>query len=82
MIQYSPLAGSSYINLPKEIDLPQTGLIDIHNIDDNECFKQSLVRCLYPSDHHPAIIIKAETDFTKQLAFKDIKFPVKMRNIH
>ena len=39
MIQYSPLVGSSYINLPKEIDLPQTGLIDIHNINDNECFK-------------------------------------------
>ena len=35
----NPLAGSSYIKLPKELDHPRKGLINIQNIDDNECFK-------------------------------------------
>ena len=37
--KYNPLAGSSYIKLPKELDHPRKGLINIQNIDDNECFK-------------------------------------------
>ena len=36
--KYNPLAGSSYINLPKELDHPKKGLTNIQNIDDNECF--------------------------------------------
>ena len=37
--KYNPLAGSSYIKLPKKLDHPRKALIDIQNIDDNECFK-------------------------------------------
>ena len=37
--KYNPLAGSSYIKLPKELDHPRKGLINIQNTDDNECFK-------------------------------------------
>ena len=36
--KYKPLAGSSNINLPKELNHPRKGLINIQN-DDNECFK-------------------------------------------
>ena len=42
--KYNPLAGSSYIKLPKELDHPRKGLINIQKIDDNECFKWSIVR--------------------------------------
>ena len=35
----NPLAGSSYTKLPKELDHPRQVLIDIQNIDENECFK-------------------------------------------
>ena len=42
--KYNPLAGSSYIKLPKELDYPKKRLIDIQNYDDNECFKWCLVR--------------------------------------
>ena len=42
--KYNPLAGSSYIKLPKELDHPRKGLINIQNIDDNECFKLCLAR--------------------------------------
>ena len=39
-------------------------------------------RYLNPSNHHPARITKAGKDFAKRLDFKDIKFPVKIRDIN
>ena len=33
-------------------------------------------------DHNPRKITKADKDFAKKLAFKDIKLPVKVRGIH
>ena len=80
--KYNPLAGSSFIKLPKELDHPRKELIKIQNIDDNECFKSCLVRYVNPADHHPARITKADKDFAKMLDFKDIKFPVKIGDIY
>ena len=57
-------------------------MINIRNIDDNECFKLSVVRCSNPENHHPAKITKADKNFDKKLGFKDIKFIVKIRDIH
>ena len=57
-------------------------MINIQNIDDNECFKWSIVRYLNPAYHHPARITKAEKDLAKNLDFNDIKFPVKIKDIH
>ena len=54
--KYNPLAGSSYIKLPKELDHPRKGLINIQNIDDNECFIWSIVRYLNPANNHSARI--------------------------
>ena len=82
ILKYNPLAGSSYIKLPKELNHSRKGLINIQNIDDNDCFKWCLVRYLNPADHNPAGITKADKDFTKKIDFKDIKFPVKTRDIH
>ena len=82
MSNYNPLAGSSYIKLTKELDHPRKGLINIQNIDDNECFKQCLVRYLNPADRNPARITKADKDFAKKLDLKNIKFPFKVRDIH
>ena len=58
--KYNPLAGSSSIKLPKELDHPRKGLINIQNIDDNESLKWCLVRYLNPADDHPARIKKAD----------------------
>ena len=57
-------------------------MINIQNTDDNECFKWCLVRRLNPGNYHPARITEADKDFAKRLDFKDIKFPVKIRDIH
>ena len=80
--KYNPLADSSYIKLPKELEHPRKGLINIQNIDDNQSFKLSIVRYLNPRDHNPKTITKVDKDLAKKLDFKGIKFPVKIRNTH
>ena len=57
-------------------------MINIRNIDDNECFKRYLVRYLHPADHHPDRVTKADKDFERKYDFKNIKFPVEIRDIH
>ena len=57
-------------------------MINIENVDDNECFKWCLVRHLNPPDRNPASITKANNRFAKKLDFKGIKFPVNFRDIH
>ena len=70
------------MKLPKELNQPRKCFINIQNIDANECIKWCLVRNLNPADHHPARITKVAKAFDKMLDFKDIKFPIKVRNIH
>ena len=77
-----PSAGSSYIKLPKELDHSRKGLINIQNTDDNECFKWCLIGYLNPADYNPGRTTKADKDLSKRFSFKDIKFPVKIRDIH
>ena len=62
MSKYNLLAGSSYIKLPKELNL-QKDLINIQNFKDNECFKGCLVIYLHPADHHPPRVRKIDELF-------------------
>ena len=81
--KYNPLARSSYIKSSEELDHLRKRLINnIQNIDVNECFKWCLVRYLNPVDRNPARITKADEDFVKNTDFKDIKCPVKVRDVH
>ena len=81
--KHSFTAGSNYIKQPQKLDHPRKGLINIKNIKDNECFKQCLVRCLNSTDRYPARIKKRWQRFCqKNPDFKDIKFPVKVRDVH
>ena len=68
--------------ITKRIRPSKKRIFNIQNIDGNECFKWCLVRHLNPADHHPARIIKVDKDFAKTLDFKNINFPVKIRDIH
>ena len=50
--------------------------------DDNECFKWCLVKYVHSADHNPRRTTKVDKDVAKKtLDFKDIKFPVKIRDI-
>ena len=80
ILRYNPLAGSSYMKSPRELGHPRKGLIYIQNIDDNECFKWRIVRYLNPANNHSARIAKGEKGFAKKTYFKDMKFPVKIRD--
>ena len=57
-------------------------MINVQDIDDNECFKWCLVRHINPAGHNPIRITKADKEFTKRLHFKDIEFPVEITDIH
>ena len=79
--KYNPLAGICYIKSSNELDHPRKGFIDIDNIDDNECFIWCLVKYLNLADHNPKKSAKVYKDFEKTLDFKDVKFPIKIRDI-
>ena len=59
-------------------------MINFQNIDDNQCFKQSIVRYLNPASHHSGRITKTHKNLTKKHDFKDITFLVipKITEIH
>ena len=68
--KYNRLNEISYIKLPKELDHSRKGLINIQDIDDNECFKWSVVRYLNPADRNRARITKTDKEFNKGLFLK------------
>ena len=57
-------------------------MITIQKIDDNVCFKWFLVGYLHPAYLNLARITKADIYVTKEIDFKDINLPVKIRDIH
>ena len=56
---YRPLAGSSYMDLPAELESPRKRLIDIKN-KDQKCFLFCHVRHINPSKKHPEGIKKTD----------------------
>ena len=70
---------SSYIELAKELDHPRKGLVNLQNVDDNECFKQCLVRYLNPAHHRRARITKADKILPKSLALMIKTFQSKLK---
>ena len=77
---YSPLKGSSYIELPPEIKKSK-GLINIKN-EDNECFRWCHIRHLNPQNKNPQRITKTDKNFIKQLDYSNIEFPVTVKQIN
>ena len=77
---YSPLKGSSYIELPPEIKKSK-GLINIKN-EDNECFRWCHVRHLNPQNNNPQRIKKIDKNLIKQLDYSNIEFPVTVKQIN
>ena len=77
---YSPLKGSSYIELSPEIKKSK-GLINIKN-EDNECFRWCHIRHLNPQNKNPQRITKTDKNFIKQLDYSNIEFPVTVKQIN
>ena len=72
---YSPLSGSTYIELPHKIKQSIKGLINIKN-SDNKCFHWCHIRHLNPLKIHPERITKADKNMINDLDYVSIKFPI------
>ena len=77
---YSPLKGSSFIELPPKINRSK-GLVNIKN-KDNECFRWCHIRHLNPQDKNPQRITKTDKNFIEQLDYSNIEFPVTVKQIN
>ena len=72
------MQGSSYIDLPDELENSAKGLINIKNKDD-ECFRWCHIRHLNPQKKDPQRIKKAEKQYIEKLDYTDIVFPVSQK---
>ena len=76
---YKPLHGSSYIELPIELQNSAKGLINIKNKDD-ECFRWCHIRRLIPQKKYPQRIKKEEKRLIEGLNYEGIEFPVSQKH--
>ena len=70
---YSPLSGSTYIKLPRELKNLMKGLITVKN-NDSKCFLWCHIRHLNPLKTHPETITKADKKRLMILILKALNF--------
>ena len=78
IVQYQPMKGSSYIELPQELRNSLKGLINIKN-NDNECFRWCHIRLLKPQDKDPQRIKRCDKEYINKLDYSGIEFPVTVK---
>ena len=76
---YDPLAGSSYITLPPELNNSMKGLINLKN-KDIECFKWCHVRLLNPQNKDADSMKIQDKKIVETLDYRGINFPMKARD--
>ena len=77
---YIPLLGNgNFIELPKELNNPKKGLINIRN-NYNKCFLWCHVRHLNPINDHSTRIKKEDEKITDTLNYANINFPVSAKD--
>ena len=76
---YTPLHGSSFIELPTELKNPKKGLINIRNKDD-ECFRWCHIRHLNPQEKNPQRIKKEDKEMINELNYDGIDFPLSQKH--
>ena len=81
ILNYNPLKGSSYIELPQELRNSAKGLINMKN-KDNECFRWCHIRHLNPQDKDPQRIKKTDKQNIEKLDYSSIEFPVTVKQIN
>ena len=78
--KYTPLKGSSYIELPKYLQTKKA-IVNVKN-QDNECLKWALISALHPVEHgsHPDRVWKYKP-YENELNFAGVGFPVTLKDI-
>ena len=77
--RWDPINAGSYIDLPEALK-NKKAIINMQNEDD-ECFKWSVLRALYPKDNHPERIDKDLKSKQDTLNMNGIRYPVNFRDI-
>ena len=78
IVQYEPMKGSSYIELPQDLKHHRKGLINLKN-NDNECFRWCHIRYLNPQDKCPQRIKKIDKEYINKSDYSGIEFPVTVK---
>ncbi|CAH3157887.1 unnamed protein product, partial [Porites evermanni] len=78
MVDYQPLGGSSYIELPKDV-YDTKAIVNVKN-DDQECFKWSVLAALHPTLKNAERVSKYH-EYKDELNFDGIDFPVTIDQI-
>ena len=81
ILLYNPLAGSSYFELPKELQQPRKGLLNIKNAD-QKCFLYCLLYHFHKDEmtNNPQRVSKYKK-YESSLNFNGINFPVAIKDI-
>ena len=77
--KYNPITAKSYIPLPDKIRKKKV-IINIKN-EDNQCFKWSVTRALFPEQVHNERITKKLRSNTSKLNWVGVEFPVQIDKI-
>ena len=72
MVDYRPIGGTSYIELPKDV-YDTKSIVNVKN-KDQQCFMWSVLAALHPADHNPQRVSHYEP-FKEELNFTGIEFP-------
>lgn len=76
--KFSPLRGTSFIELPKDIK-DKKAVVNVKN-SDNSCFKWALLSALYPVNKNSERT-SSYSIHSNKLKFEGVPFPVKLRDI-
>ena len=77
---YSPLIGSTYIELPDKLKNSMKGLINVKN-NGSKCFLRCHIRHLNLVKIHPERITKEDKRMINDLNYEGIEFPVSKKDI-
>ena len=77
--RWDPINAGSYIDSPEALK-NKKAIINMQN-EDEECFKWSVLRAIYPTDPHPERIDKNLKSKQDTLNMKGIRYPVDFRDI-
>lgn len=76
--KYTPLRGSSYIPLPRDI-LLKKAVINVRN-NDNQCFKWALLSALFPVEKN-SDRVTSYSRHSNKIKFGNVSFPVQLKDI-
>ena len=76
---YTPLHGSSYMELPMELRNPKKGLINIKNKDD-KCFRWCHIRHFNSQEKNRQRINKVDKEMINELNYDGIDFPLSQKH--